>query len=35
MTVADAAPVLELAGIHKQFAGIPALQDVRLRLYPG
>ncbi len=35
MNPADAAPVLELAGIHKQFAGIPALQDVRLRLYPG
>jgi len=28
-------PVLELTGIHKQFAGIPALRDVRLRLYPG
>ena len=29
------APVLELAGIHKQFAGIPVLRDVQLRLYPG
>lgn len=29
------APVLELAGIYKQFAGIDALRDVRLRLYPG
>jgi monosaccharide-transporting ATPase len=28
-------PVLELTGIHKQFAGIPALRDVHLRLYPG
>jgi monosaccharide-transporting ATPase len=28
-------PVLELAGIHKQFAGINVLRDVRLRLYPG
>ncbi len=28
-------PVLELAGIHKQFAGIAVLEDVRLRLYPG
>lgn len=31
----DQAPVLELTGIHKQFAGIPVLRDVRLRLYPG
>ncbi|MBD9390999.1 sugar ABC transporter ATP-binding protein [Acidovorax sp. ACV01] len=29
------APLLELAGIHKQFAGIPVLRDVQLRLYPG
>ena len=29
------APVLELAGIRKQFAGVPVLQDVQLRLYPG
>ena len=29
------APVLELTGIHKQFAGIPVLRDVQLRLYPG
>jgi monosaccharide-transporting ATPase len=28
-------PVLELAGIHKQFASIPVLQDVCLRLFPG
>ncbi len=32
---APAAPVLELAGIRKQFAGVPVLQDVQLRLYPG
>jgi simple sugar transport system ATP-binding protein len=32
---ATAAPVLELAGIRKQFAGVPVLQDVQLRLYPG
>jgi len=30
-----AAPVLELSGIHKQFAGIPVLRDVKLCLYPG
>ncbi|CAM3376648.1 sugar ABC transporter ATP-binding protein [Paracidovorax anthurii] len=29
------APVLELAGIHKLFSGIPVLRDVQLRLYPG
>ena len=29
------APVLELTGIHKQFAGIPVLRDVQLNLYPG
>ena len=29
------APVLELRGIHKQFGGIPVLNDVQLRLYPG
>ncbi len=28
-------PVLELKGIQKQFAGIPVLRDVQLRLYPG
>ncbi len=32
---APTAPVLELAGIRKQFAGVPVLQDVQLRLYPG
>jgi monosaccharide-transporting ATPase len=35
MSPAGAAPVLELADIRKQFAGIPALHDVHLRLYPG
>ena len=35
MNQASAQPVLELTGIHKQFAGIPALHDVQLRLYPG
>ena len=30
-----AAPVLELEGISKQFAGVPVLQEVQLRLYPG
>ena len=30
-----AAPVLQLSGIHKQFAGIPVLRDVQLNLYPG
>ncbi|MEO7497067.1 MAG: sugar ABC transporter ATP-binding protein [Massilia sp.] len=29
------APVLELTGIHKQFPGVKALTDVRLRLFPG
>jgi monosaccharide-transporting ATPase len=29
------APVLELAGIHKQFPGVKALSDAGLRLYPG
>jgi simple sugar transport system ATP-binding protein len=29
------APVLQLTGIHKQFAGIPVLRDVQLNLYPG
>jgi len=29
------APVLELSGIHKEFAGISVLRDVQLRLYPG
>ncbi len=32
---AGAAPVLELAGIHKGFPGVKALSDVRLRLFPG
>ncbi|VWX61804.1 putative sugar transporter subunit: ATP-binding component of ABC superfamily [Burkholderiales bacterium 8X] len=32
---AATAPVLELRGIHKSFAGIPVLKDVELRLYPG
>ena len=27
-----AAPVLQLSGIHKQFAGIPVLRDVQLNL---
>jgi monosaccharide-transporting ATPase len=35
MNEPDIPPVLELTGIHKQFAGIPALRDVQLRLYPG
>ncbi|WP_332775560.1 sugar ABC transporter ATP-binding protein [Polaromonas sp.] len=35
MSQTGARPVLELTGIHKQFAGIPALRDVQLRLYPG
>ena len=30
-----AVPVLELCGISKQFAGVPALDDVALRLFPG
>ncbi|RMA62478.1 monosaccharide ABC transporter ATP-binding protein (CUT2 family) [Acidovorax sp. 100] len=30
-----AAPLLQLSGIHKQFAGIPVLRDVQLNLYPG
>jgi monosaccharide-transporting ATPase len=29
------APVLELSGIDKQFAGVPVLRDVKLRLMPG
>lgn len=28
-------PVLELRGIDKRFAGVHALQDVNLALYPG
>ena len=32
---ADMQPVLELSGIHKQFAGVSALRDVQLRLYAG
>jgi len=34
-TARATAPVLELAGIGKSFAGIPVLEDVQLRLYPG
>lgn len=33
--MSELTPVLELSGIHKAFAGVPVLQDVRLRLYPG
>jgi len=29
------APLLELSGIDKQFAGVSALRDVQLRLFPG
>jgi simple sugar transport system ATP-binding protein len=29
------APVLEMAGIHKQFPGVKALSEAGLRLYPG
>jgi simple sugar transport system ATP-binding protein len=32
MTVA---PVLEVSGLHKSFPGVRALDDVRLRLFPG
>jgi len=32
---AQMAPVLELAGIHKQFPGVRALANAGLRLYPG
>ncbi|CAN5369611.1 sugar ABC transporter ATP-binding protein [soil metagenome] len=35
MNASAVKPVLELAGIHKSFAGIPVLRDVQLRLYPG
>ncbi|MBQ5950053.1 sugar ABC transporter ATP-binding protein [Massilia sp. ST3] len=31
----NAAPVLEVTGIHKQFPGVKALLDAGLRLYPG
>ncbi len=31
----QAVPVLEMAGIHKQFPGVKALSDAGLRLYPG
>jgi len=31
----NAAPVLEVTGIHKQFPGVKALSDAGLRLYPG
>ncbi|MFZ3119676.1 MAG: ATP-binding cassette domain-containing protein, partial [Variovorax sp.] len=34
-TTSATAPVLELAGIGKSFSGIPVLEDVQLRLYPG
>jgi galactofuranose transport system ATP-binding protein len=33
--VAPQCPVLEVAGIHKQFPGVKALSDASLRLYPG
>ncbi|HEX3141764.1 MAG TPA: ATP-binding cassette domain-containing protein, partial [Rhizobacter sp.] len=29
------APILELSGIDKSFAGVSVLRDVQLRLYPG
>ncbi|TFW34652.1 sugar ABC transporter ATP-binding protein [Massilia horti] len=32
---AKVVPVLEMAGIHKQFPGVKALLDAGLRLYPG
>lgn len=32
---ANGTPVLEMAGIHKQFPGVKALDDAGLRLYPG
>nr|WP_198981868.1 sugar ABC transporter ATP-binding protein [Herbaspirillum sp. ASV7] len=32
---AQARPMLELSGIHKAFAGVKALSDVGLRLFPG
>ena len=35
MSTSKPLPILELAGIHKHFAGIPVLRDVQLRLYPG
>jgi galactofuranose transport system ATP-binding protein len=35
MSLPGTAPVLELEGIHKQFSGVYALRDVRLRVYPG
>jgi len=31
----QAAPVLELSGIHKEFPGVKALSEAGLRLYPG
>ena len=34
-TSESAAPRLVLSGIHKQFFGVPVLQDVSLRLFPG
>lgn len=33
--LAEAKPVLELTGIHKEFPGVKALSDAGLRLYPG
>jgi galactofuranose transport system ATP-binding protein len=35
MSVATARPLLELAGIRKEFTGVPVLDDVRLNLYAG
>ncbi len=35
MDANDRAPVLELRGIDKAFAGVSVLKDVQLRLYPG
>ncbi|RZL45826.1 MAG: sugar ABC transporter ATP-binding protein, partial [Variovorax sp.] len=35
MAANHAAPVLELQGIDKSFAGVSVLRDVQLRLYPG
>ncbi|HZG21724.1 MAG TPA: sugar ABC transporter ATP-binding protein [Herbaspirillum sp.] len=32
---AQARPMLELSGVHKAFAGVKALTDVGLRLFPG
>lgn len=35
MNAANPQPLLQLSGVHKQFAGIPVLRDVKLNLYPG